>query len=315
MIKGLILGFIATIISLVKGSSKKQKVEDKRTTQPYIQKFISQKKQCTDCQAIVDPSVSICPNCGGSHFILVKEDEKEIEVVNTMESPVVFDEIREKETSKEYNQSTRQDIMNITNNNDNVSKSTYQSKIEKNEPKKRFCKECGSLIDPETKCCSGCGKQYFRGFSKSVIAIIILSVLLAFSGGFNIVELYKSNALYSQIKNGIEEINKKEKALQTQKSELGHVKYENEKLKEINNRYEENVAVVLIPDERSSSPADSIDFDHSYAEYLAKKYYHTFSCSRVDRINDLLSGTSNKIHIYSVQDAKSQGYTACSECH
>lgn len=97
MIKGLILGFIATIISLVKGSSKKQKVEDKRTTQPYIQKFISQKKQCTDCQAIVDPSVSICPNCGGSHFILVKEDEKEIEVVNTMESPVVFDEIREKE--------------------------------------------------------------------------------------------------------------------------------------------------------------------------------------------------------------------------
>ena len=60
---------------------------------------------------------------------------------------------------------------------------------------KRFCSHCGSPIDEESKVCTGCGKQYFKGikhllgkmFSKQRLALVIVSFVLFVSLIVNIV--------------------------------------------------------------------------------------------------------------------------------
>ena len=60
---------------------------------------------------------------------------------------------------------------------------------------KRYCTHCGSLIDEETKTCTGCGKQYFKGikhflgkiFCKKHLALVIVSFVLLVSLIANIV--------------------------------------------------------------------------------------------------------------------------------
>ena len=43
---------------------------------------------------------------------------------------------------------------------------------------KRYCSLCGGEIDADTKQCTQCGKQYFKGFTKTEIALIVVSALL-----------------------------------------------------------------------------------------------------------------------------------------
>lgn len=60
---------------------------------------------------------------------------------------------------------------------------------------KRYCSHCGSLINEETKTCTGCGKQYFKGikhfwgriFCKKHLALVIVSFVLLASLITNIV--------------------------------------------------------------------------------------------------------------------------------
>ena len=52
----------------------------------------------------------------------------------------------------------------------------------------RYCSLCGGAIDDETKQCTKCGKQYFKGFNKTEIALIVVSALLLISVIINIVQ-------------------------------------------------------------------------------------------------------------------------------
>lgn len=52
-----------------------------------------------------------------------------------------------------------------------------KQKNNENQVKQRYCKLCGSPIDPTTKKCTECGKQYFR---PHVAKSIILGVLIFF---------------------------------------------------------------------------------------------------------------------------------------
>jgi len=63
--------------------------------------------------------------------------------------------------------------------------------------KVRFCKMCGSQINSETKKCSGCGKQYFKGikFNKFFTMTFILSIVMLISVILNIVQFVKMNEL------------------------------------------------------------------------------------------------------------------------
>lgn len=61
-----------------------------------------------------------------------------------------------------------------------VQQSRPQKQKKKKAPKVRYCSRCGSLIDSETKKCTGCERQYFRGirFKKPTFVVVILVLLL-----------------------------------------------------------------------------------------------------------------------------------------
>lgn len=59
------------------------------------------------------------------------------------------------------------------------------------EPKKRFCKHCGGLIDNDTRKCDKCGKQYFKIKRLSVPTIITAALLLCSLAG-NVYQFNKS---------------------------------------------------------------------------------------------------------------------------
>lgn len=83
--------------------------------------------------------------------------------------------------------------------------STYNPFAEKktsSSVKQRYCSCCGSVVDNDTKQCTGCRKQYFRGVVllhnnwKKIINIITV-VFLIISIGFNIVLFSKVNNQYT----------------------------------------------------------------------------------------------------------------------
>ncbi|MBR6556898.1 MAG: hypothetical protein IKT60_05640, partial [Clostridia bacterium] len=58
---------------------------------------------------------------------------------------------------------------------------TTQPTIATNKPEIKYCSHCGSTIDPATKKCIGCEKQYFKGISIKSVFITLMMVLLATS--------------------------------------------------------------------------------------------------------------------------------------
>lgn len=75
-------------------------------------------------------------------------------------------------------------IANIRSKHVSVNVSSEAKQTTKQYSKKtRYCKECGSLVDNNTKKCTGCGKQYFKGIrvSKAAVTIILLVFLLGYS--------------------------------------------------------------------------------------------------------------------------------------
>lgn len=62
--------------------------------------------------------------------------------------------------------------------------------------KTKFCKLCGNEIDVETKKCSGCGKQYFKGmkFNKLLVTVLIVSLVILVCGVLNIVQFEENSS-------------------------------------------------------------------------------------------------------------------------
>ena len=65
----------------------------------------------------------------------------------------------------------------------------------------RYCSRCGNLVDPDTKKCTGCGKQYFRGirFTKFSITVIALVSVVAVVSALCIVQHSDIQALKDEI--------------------------------------------------------------------------------------------------------------------
>ncbi len=86
-------------------------------------------------------------------------------------------------------------------------------KIKEKKSKVRFCKLCGGQIDSQTKKCSGCGKQHFKGikFNKFSNATLVLSVVILISIILNIVQFVKIDSLNYSTKMLRYEISKLEK--------------------------------------------------------------------------------------------------------
>lgn len=88
--------------------------------------------------------------------------------------------------------------------------------------KHNFCKKCGSAIDPNTKKCSGCGKQYFNG--KKTVPIVLLSVLLIGSIGLNVMQYLQGQEAIETVATQTTQIEELEKEVSTQESTISSQK-------------------------------------------------------------------------------------------
>ena len=118
--------------------------------------------------------------------------------------------------------------------------------------KTKYCSRCGSPVDNDTKICTGCGKQYFRGlkFNKFSITILIISLLLITSIVMNVWQYNEIDSLSNQKEN-----------LENRISEL-----EDQSVKDFNKLY----------------------FFERFAEIVANdgtNKYHKWGCSQLDTSN------------------------------
>ena len=147
--------------------------------------------------------------------------------------------------------------------------------------KTKYCSRCGSVVDNKTKTCTGCGKQYFRGFrfTKFSITVIALALIIATVSTLCVLQYVNTQELK-------DEINDLERQVSTKQSTINRL--ENEKW--------DNWA--------------KLNFFDSYAEIVGDdgtEVYHKWGCSKLD--------TSDGFWILNSDAAKGRGYTKCSHCH
>ena len=144
----------------------------------------------------------------------------------------------------------------------------------------KYCSQCGSQIDPVTKKCTGCGKQYFRGvkFNKCSIAVIALTLVIA----------TLSILCVSQYKN-IQELNKENSDLETQ------VKNKQSTIDSLQSQVWDNEELV-----------DFVDDYVVFVEDDGTNYYHKYECYRFK---------GDYFWAFNLNAARDKGYKACPYCH
>ncbi len=154
----------------------------------------------------------------------------------------------------------------------------------------RYCKRCGSLVDPGTKKCCGCGKQYFR--PKTGVPIIILTVICVASLSFNVAQFIwgkgQADAL-AETKDQMEVLQKDLLSLR----------------RDFTSRDKEVGSQAL----QIASLRRKLSFYEDCACCVNKgsKKYHIYGCEDFD--------TSSSFWIYNIEAAKGYGYTACPKCY
>ena len=141
----------------------------------------------------------------------------------------------------------------------------------------RFCSRCGSPIDSESKKCTGCGKQYFKGIKS--VSKIILSVFLAISliaNGVQVYFLIREHKLLEEERKSYDEIY----ALYEEKQHYMQVFYDlyHEKLAELE-LYEGNVVFLDGDGKFHSHDCTQIEsFDIAMSRSLALEIFEFKPC-------------------------------------
>jgi hypothetical protein len=178
--------------------------------------------------------------------------------------------------------------------------------------KNRFCKYCGSPVDPDTKKCTGCGKQFFRlpSVKRSVLGKVCVGLLCVALLGFMIWCGY------------LNEVNK-QLSLQ--------IADQSSSIQSLEKTLEENAKTIETLNEKLSTASKSLKFMQnnyddlkSEADEMRKKVrfydnhivfvlkdkpglYHKYDCIYVKYLDSVYWA-------YNIEAAKSMGYKQCTLC-
>lgn len=176
--------------------------------------------------------------------------------------------------------------------------------VKAKKTKSRFCKHCGSPIDPATKKCTGCGKQYFRlpsrkGSSLVWKVVAVLSVIAVCLCIYRITQLETRlsdmQSLATEQEAKIAELSKTGESLQKRIAEksskvasltgdINTLKRKNEKMEKVYDFCNDHVVVVSDDGTRK---------------------YHKIQCIYFD---------DSCFWAYNLEAAQQQGYKPCSFC-
>lgn len=171
--------------------------------------------------------------------------------------------------------------------------STNKTDKEELKPKKtKYCKQCGSKIDYNTKKCTGCGKQYFKlHMNKTTIILSAIVLALVVLNIFQFVNLIKKDEI----------INEKTARISNSENLYDDLLNSNSRLKKQKERIKKKYRKI----------SDAYDFYHEYSAIVyddGSKKYHTYECPKyID--------TDIKFYIYNTNWAEQEGYKPCRECH
>ncbi|MBQ9097039.1 MAG: zinc ribbon domain-containing protein [Clostridia bacterium] len=234
--------------------------------------------KCYNCGQLLPDDSEFCQYCGKrlEKHVSIQENS----VVENAEEVIVTDEVIETVKPVLHNLEDTTPEKPVKSIIKIQTEETAKKLKENKKVKIRFCKFCGGQIDSQTKKCTGCGKQYFKGikFNKFLTAVLILVVALLVSIILNIVQFVKIDSL-----NGYKQYYM-ERGLHYQ-SEIADLRKE---IKDKNNKlnFYEKYAVI-VPDDGS-------------------KKYHIYGCDDLD---------TSSFWIYNYNAAEQEGYYACSKCN
>ncbi len=163
-----------------------------------------------------------------------------------------------------------------------------KSALKKEKPAKvKYCSRCSSVVDNKTKICTGCGKQYFRGFrfTKFSITVIALSLVIAVVSTLCVLQYVNKMELKDEIGNLEGQISTKEVTIDRLENKVGDLE-----------------------DEKWDNSA-KLDFFDNYAEIVGDdgtNKYHKWGCSKLD--------TSYGFWIFNTE-AVIGDYYKCTYCH
>lgn len=181
----------------------------------------------------------------------------------------------------------------------------------------KYCKHCGAPIDPRTKKCSKCGKQYFTFRNKWVILsfVFILLFLVASTANFFLYRAYVSASDSSvSLKEKYDSARAELTSLQSKNSELST---RNKDLRSENSAKSDELTYLR---NQAASNDKRIQFLQKNLYFLYEYdsvYYHRYGCISTPGghmlWNSLLLDPDD-VTLCTREYAISRGYIACPDC-
>lgn len=301
--------------------------------------------KCTKCNHALPDDSEFCQYCGNRlekaavmpevdvAIVATEASKAEVSVKNDVEASVVAE--TPKQLAEEVPEPTLSvhaqetvGTMNANRQSHPDRGSAMDLKLEPPKPKKvkqpkrKYCSRCGSLIDAQTKQCTGCGRKYFKGIkvNKFAVTTTLLSVVIAALIGLNVFQYLNNSGFH-------EEMRQKHITIENLEAENENVAKKNEDLVKENKDLEERISelraqlqsqrITLTQNEQAVERYEArieeytplVEFCKDYVEIIGNdstNYYHKYGCKYLDMDQGFL--------VLNTEAAEAEGFTKCPYC-